>query len=98
MDENEKLTLQNWDGINFKKIKEYQSQLEQYNGYLPIILHHHINITNRKEYLNSIGEEYEYKDILKHRNSPQDLKRDKQEIIDFINQNPQFKEIIKIKE
>lgn len=93
----EKITLKNWDGLNFKEIKKYSKELETYNGELPFLLHHHINITHRKEYLDSIGESYEYQHIQEHRKGTIDLEKDKQEIIDWIKENFKYQSILKTK-
>ena len=72
-------------------------ELEEYEGELPIIFYEYISIRNRREYLESIGEFYEYANLKELRKS---LDADKQltELIQFVNMNEEFQDIVKIKE
>ena len=84
-------------GLNFKKIKKYQKEIEQYDGEIPIVLYNHINIGNRIKYLNSINQQYEHQHIQEYRkNKNNKIEKNIQSIIKWVNENPQFEDIIKI--
>ena len=90
------ITHEDWKGLNFNKLKEHSKEIEEFDGEIPLGLYHHINISNRLDYLNSIKKEYEYKDMSEYRKTF-DIEKDIEETIKFVNENPQFDEIIKIK-
>ena len=90
------ITRDDWNGLNFHKLKEHSKEIEEFEGEIPLGLYHHINIGNRLDYLNSIKQEYEYKDMEEYRKIF-DVEKDINETIKFVNENSQFEEIIKIK-
>ena len=92
-----KITRENFKRIYSEKIIEHSKELEEYEGELPIIFYEYISIRNRREYLESIGEFYEYANLKELRKS---LDADKQltELIQFVNMNEEFQDIVKIKE
>ena len=90
------ITRQNWDGINFKKLTEHSKELEEYDGELPLRLYDYININNTINYLNKRGKEYEYPKMQEYRKK-QDAEQDVMELIEFVNNNQEFEDIIKIK-
>lgn len=92
-----KITRENFKRIYSEKIREHSKELEEYDGELPIIFYEYINIKNRREYLESIGKFYEYANLKELRRG---LDADKQldELIQFVNMNEEFQDIVKIKE
>ena len=92
-----KITRENFKRIYSEKIIEHSKELEEYDGELPIIFYEYISIRNRREYLESIGKFYEYAKLKELRKG---LDADKQltELIQFVNMNEEFQDIVKIKE
>ena len=90
------ITREQWKGLNFKKIEEYQKDIETYDGSISYAFYDFITISNRIDYLNSIGNQYEYGKIKQHRNQKPDVEEEIMEIIKWINKNPEYGDMIKI--
>ena len=90
------VNVKDWNGLNFRKLKEHSKELEEFDGRIPLALYDHINISNRLDYLDSINQKYEYDDMEEYRKTF-DVDKDIEEIIKFVNENPVFEDIIKIK-
>ena len=87
-----------FNGINFRKLKKHLKKIEEYPGNIPYIFYDHINISKRIEYLNNTDNKYEYAHIKQYRKNIPTADEQIKELLNFINNNPEFEDIIKIKE
>lgn len=90
------ISREEWKGLNFKKIEEYQKDIETYDGNIPYALYDFITISNRTKYLNRTGNQYEYAKIKQHRKQKPDVEEDINEILEWVNNNPLYEDIIRI--
>lgn len=87
-----------FNGINFRKLKKHLKKIEEYPGNIPYIFYDYINISKRIEYLNTTGKQYEYAHIKQYRKNIPTVNEEIKELLNFINNNPEFEDIIKTKE
>ena len=83
-----------WQRLNIKYIRKHHEELEEYDGYIPLYLTHFINTTNRHEHLTDkiIQQNKKYrKEYFKSDNKSEFIIND---IIGWVNDNPQYNEII----
>lgn len=85
--------------FNHDKIKEKKQELTQFKGWLPFRLGLYIDSAEREDYLKSEGlyEDIEqanqdYKRLLRYHEEPQRFMEEL--VLEFIHDNPQFKEIV----
>ena len=85
--------------LNYEKIEEHKKELTQFKGWLPFRLDTFISLSERDDYLMSVGlfdlvqkRNAHYKYMLMNADNPGEL--EDQLLLDFVNENPQFKDII----
>lgn len=101
----DKVKLENWNGLNFEKIKERARELETFPSYIPSVFTSYINMRNRLEFLkknnlydNVQKEKKKHRDNLKKTAKNKKSETRKQDIIDWINNNLEFIDLINLKE
>ena len=99
---NKLIKVNDFNGLNFEEIQKHSEELEEYTGLLPSFILLYINISN---YNDNLREHGLYDEILKERiNRRQKLRKaeDKSEIklkelIKWINENPNYTNLINLK-
>ena len=92
----ELITREQYNGVDKNNFKKYQKEIEEYDGEIPFYLYNFINIINRIKYLKKVNNQYERAKLEEHRKNI-DVDNEIEEFISWINDNPYFEEIIKIK-
>lgn len=83
-------------GLNFDNIKKRSKEIEKYPGKLPILIYNHINISNHEKYIdNEILKSYdEERAMYVKLTDDEAYDYENKELINWINNNSQFKDLI----
>ena len=95
------ISFNDYKGINSNKVNEYKKELESFEGYIPSILYFRVSISNHLRYLKNENPKL-YDDVNKIRKKRRrELKASEnkyeyrvKELIDWVNENPQYSDII----
>ena len=90
------ITKEEYNGLNFNNIEKHVKEIEEFDGDIPFLLYNCISISNRLEYLERINQKYEREKLAEHRKNIT-FEREIEEVIEWVNNNPMFSDIIKIK-
>ena len=90
------ITEKDIKGLNFDNIKKRSKEIERYPGKLPILIYNYINISNHEKYIdNEILKSYdEERAMYVKLTDDEEYNYENKELIKWINNNPQFKDLI----